>query len=296
VKKSIAAGGAGVLGLTAAVGGAAGPAMAAPVSGPACDDIADHQFGASPIADWYMDCVPQYAATEVDFTITSDVPFPSGFATLDDPSVTRTGLDFGDYVGTDSGIGIADLTYDGPDGAGQRYVGRIVNRITSIETIDPSTLPAACMGDAYANAWMVSYAPATTTFTQLVDGVEWRYDVVSSPEPLYLGLNPGASGAACAANGSGSVYGADPFDFEWLVVTEGYATTEGGVSLMPYFGEGKSLPDVSRYTPPAPQPEPEKPALAATGVSPELPLGAAAILLGLGAGALAVARRRRVTR
>lgn len=305
MKKTIAAGGAAFLGLST-VGLGALPAQAAdePVT-EACTDINQHDLAPDNVgSNWYMDCIPQYALGKVDFTITSATPFPDDFLPLNDPAVTSTATS-GDagatYIGaTEPPAGFDYLDFQGSDETSQHYEGTMIFPITSVGPIATDALPDACQveGSSYTGAYVVNFAPTSVTFTQVVDGVEWRYDVVTEPQPLYLGLSILADGSfdfdgsMCAsANGTTTlaVDGPSSTDNQWSDVAERATSFEfDGESLMPFFGEGKSLPDVSRYVAP---PEP-KPQLAATGVSPAPALGVAALFLALGVAGGHLKRRR----
>ncbi len=296
VKKTIAAGGASVLGLTAAGLGAASPA-AALVTEP-CDDVYDHEITVGAIdTNWYMDCVPQYAVAGVDFTITSPTGFPDDFAPLNTNDVTviaSTGAEGAEYLGTPY-EGFDYLYWAGGDETSQSYEGTMIFEIDSVGSTPVASLPSGC-GTDFTTAWVVNYVPATVTFTQVVDGVEWRYDVVAAPGPLYLGLNIlGETGTldptrpACASANGDTFFAQDSVDDAFFTIN-GIATTytAGAVeSLNPYFGEGKSLPDVSRYVAP-------KPELPATGsdFQPAVPVGIAALFLSLGVAAGVLRRRR----
>lgn len=314
MKKTIAAGSASLLGLTA-VGFGATSAQAAddPVVTPCLTD-ADHKVTIGGVSsNWYMDCIPQYGTSGIGFWIESDIPFPPGFLDLDDPGVTSTAttgtaaVDYFGAPGTSAGF------VDGPSAVihnsqAQAYQGSLVLKINSVGSIPTASLPADCAAGIYTNAYEVTYAPATVTFSQLVNGEEWRYDVTVTPPPLYLGLsfapaNDGTfdpKGAMCAYGAAGpegqaSWYAesqaVDP-DGLWnpiaSLATDGFTN---GDTLSPYFGQGKMLPDIARYVPPPPP----KPELAATGVDPSGPLGVAALFLALGV-AGGYLRRRRLAR
>lgn len=298
MKKTIAAGGVGVLGLSAAALGVAAPAHAEPVVGPACDDNGGHNPSSTPLANWFTECVPQYAVAPVYFDLVSDVPFPDEFQNVFDGTVA---------VSTSAGAAAADAYFNLPPGSNgvvewyqfaaeaqrQSYGASFALPVLSAGSATAADLPAACAGATYTGIYQLTYAPTTVSFTKTIDGEEWRYDVVLAPPPLTLGLNlvdgiHNPDAAVCASAGDDVLFGADAESGDWFAATE-IASASITATLTPYFGEGKSLPDVSRYV------APPEPALPATGVSPAVPIGAAAILLGLGAGALAIARRRRVS-
>lgn len=172
----------------------AGPAVAADVTDP-CDTAYDHLPGGSTVADnWYMPCVPQFGLGKVEFNVDSDVDFPTGFASLDDPSVTsasaNTGPNATTYMGSTSTIaGFTALTETDAQPRQRSYEGLMMFAISSVSKIEVSDLPAACGSGPYQTAFQVNYLPATVTFTQTVDGVEWTVVVTYTPSPLFLGLN-----------------------------------------------------------------------------------------------------------
>jgi LPXTG-motif cell wall-anchored protein len=201
------------------------PAQAADVTTP-CDDVYDHEPGGTTVSDnWYMECVPQYGLGKVEFTVDSEVDFPAGFASLDDPSVAsvsaNTGPEASEYM--DSTFPVAGFTYLEETDAQPKqrsYEGLMMFAISGVSAMDVSALPAACGEGPYAYAFRVDYLPATITFTQTIDGVVWTVVVTYTPSPLYLGLNftgddpVGFDGDAvqCASSDTGTVIG-DPDDF-----------------------------------------------------------------------------------
>ena len=290
MKKTIAAGGASLLGIGAASLGMAAPAAAVPVTD-ACDNSGEHGITVGTLGDnWYMDCIPQYGAASADFTIVSATPFPAAFTPLDEPGVTITpsvGAAGTDYWGA----GVPGYTYlDFIDfqssDTEQVYQANMIVPISSVGTILPTALPPEC-GVDFGTAYIVNYAPVSVSFTQVVAGVEWRYDVMTSPAPLYLGLNILNTGVLeptanqCVSSNGSTYFATDSVDDDFTTV-EYVATT----SLNPYFGDSKLIPDVSRYVPP--------PVLPATGmeIQPAVPIGIAALFLSLGVTAGVLRRRR----
>lgn len=288
MKKTIAAGGASLLGIGAASLGVAAPAAAADVTTP-CADYTDHAITVGALnSNWYMDCVPQYANAAADITIVSDTAFPAGFSPIDEPTVTRTATT--GQAGADywfSNLGFTYLSHFPPfdTPTSQTYDGDMIVSISSVDDFPVASLAGVGCTGTFSTGWVVNYAPTTVSFTQTVDGVEWRYDVTTSPEPLYLGLNilntgvlDSAADQCASSNGfiENSVDGADP---EFTNV-EYIATT----SLDPYFGDEKLIPDVSRYVPPLP----------ATGMElqPGVPLGIAGLFLALGVAGGFLRKRR----
>ena len=290
MKKTIAAGGAGLLGIGAASLGVAAPAAALPVTDP-CDNSGEHVITVGTLGDnWYMDCVPQYGVASADFTIVSATPFPAAFIPLDEPGVTITasvGQAGTDYWGAGQ-PGYTYLDYIGFQSSDteQVYQADMIVPISSVDDILPTALPAEC-GVNFDNAYVVNYAPVSVSFTQVVDGVEWRYDVMTSPSPLYLGLNILNTGVLdptanqCASSNGFTAFAVDSVDEDFSTVAY-VASTD----LNPYFGDSKLIPDVSRYVAP--------PSLPAMGmeVQPAVPIGIAALFLSLGVAAGVLRRRR----
>ena len=304
MKKTIAAGGASLLGISA-VALVSTPAQAADVVD-LCLTSADHIAGVGG-DNWYMDCVPQYGLGRVGFDILSETGFPAGFAKLDDSSaVSSSSANTGPAASAYFGVvpppaGFTELTYiDSFTTDRQYYNGRVIVPVASVNAIAPTELPDACDGGTYSNSYIVTYTPATVVFTQVVDGVEWRYDVVVAPDPLYLGLSLVGGvfdplGSMCAVGGGefGSgfplfgVNEAFPSD-EWDLVI-GLATTgdDDGATVTPYFGTGKGLPqlaDTSRYVAPRQLP--------VMGLDPVVPVGIAGLFLALGVAGGYLKRRR----
>jgi hypothetical protein len=298
MKKAIAAGGASILGLGAVASLGAAPAAAVPVTTP-CDDYTDHNITAGTLGDnWFMSCVPRYAVAEVRFDILSETGFPASFLSLEDPAVTRTtstGAAADTYFATTQpGFTFLEEIQGENTETSQHYNGNLVVPVASVAAIPATELPFLC-GTDYDTAYRVNYGTASVTFTQIVDGVEWRYDVQTTPEPLYLGLNILNTGVLdptsnqCVSSKGIVNFAEDSTNpvFTDDIVPVVTATQE---SLQANYGSGKNLPDVSRYVPPVP----EKPVLPATGAEfqPAVPLSIAALFLSLGV-ATGVLRRRR---
>lgn len=297
MKKTIAAGGASVLGLAAVSLGAA-PAQAdheAVVE--LCDDSTDHAVSSSGHvgSNWYMDCIPQYGLGLVDFHIVPDsempdTPFPDGFLPLTDAGVSsvaaNTGAAASAYFGvTPPPAGFTDLRPLSSTDTRQRYEGEMMFAITSVDSIAPEDLPGACQGGDFTNSYVVNYAPANVTFTQVIDGVEWRYDLVATPGPLFFGLNILETGAfaedapQCVSANGISTYAANTGNPWWYEVIDHATLADDGTTLFPYFGSAKSLPDIDAIITPA---APEEPTLPATGADPAGTIGLAAMFLALG--------------
>ncbi|MBX3116671.1 MAG: hypothetical protein IT192_03490 [Microbacteriaceae bacterium] len=192
MKKSAALTGASVIGAGLAAISVT-PAQAAPVSTPACAGLSDQTVTVGNLdTEWFMDCVPQYGVGKVEFELNPAEPLPSGFLPLDDPGVTSVfsgnGPAAAAYYGV-SGVpnGFRDLSEDGDE---LHYQGSAIVKVASVEAIDPLTLPAGCgtLSD-FAHAYRVDYTPTTVTFTQQVDGKEWKTVISVTPSPVYLGYN-----------------------------------------------------------------------------------------------------------
>lgn len=193
MKKSLALASASAVGLGMVACGAAGTAQAAPVTEP-CTDATAHEYSTVELGDnWFMDCVPQFGMGKAEFTISSADPLPPAFLPLDDPGVTSVfsgnGAAAAAYFGDPPApFGFVDLTNSGDP---LDYTGSPIFPITAVGAIDPATLPASCEGGthSYGNAYSVTYAPVTITFTQIIDGIEWSVDVTYTPQAIALGLN-----------------------------------------------------------------------------------------------------------
>jgi hypothetical protein len=310
VKKTIAAVGAAALGLGGALVGVAAPATAE-VTTP-CADATLHEPSPTGTYDtnWYMDCVPQYGVGKVEFTITSETPFPAGFD-LSDTAMTTTSSAVtpaaaNTYWGTTPPpIGFDFLaTPNNADPNTQDYAGAMYFKVSGVAGADETTPPAACTenADSYAYAYTISYADNTVHFSTTVDGVTKQYDVSSSVAPVTLYLNLSPSGnfypddPQCATNGSATLYASgngDPF-YDQITLTH----ASGDLSPFPLaitidFPIDATFPlpgDLGAF---AEAPEPA--ALPATGPTESGALaGLAAGLVALGASTLMVlgARRR----
>jgi hypothetical protein len=295
VKKTIALGSASLLGMGAAATLGAAPVAAAPVTD-LCDTAADHVITVGALGDnWFMDCIPRYAVAQVNFSILSETPFPAEFIPLDEPGVARTtsgGAAADSYfASSEQGFTYLDEIDFFSTETSQFYNGKLIVPVASVTPVPATDLPFLC-GTDYDTAYRVNYGSASVTFTQVIDGVEWRYDVATTPGPLYLGLNILNTGVLdptanqCASSNDivnfAENNGSPVFEDVNAVVT---ATDD---TLEAYYGSAKDLPDVSRYVAP-------KPLLPATGTDfqPAVPMGIAALFLTLGVAA-GVLRRRRV--
>ena len=298
MKKTIAAGGASILGLGAVATLGTAPAAAAPVT-ELCDDYTEHNITVGTLGDnWFMSCIPRYAVARVAFDIVSATPFPDSFSPLNQPEVTRTtsGGAAADtyFASAEQGFTYLDFYPGESDDTSQFYEGNLIVPVESVAPIPATSLPFLC-GTDYDTAYQVNYGTASVTFTQVVDGVEWRYDVETTPEPLYLGLNILNTGVLdptsnqCVSSKGIVNFAQDSTNsvFADEIVPVVTATQQ---TLQANYGSGKNLPDVSRYVPPVPA----KPVLPATGseFQPAVPMGIAALFLSLGVAAGVLRRRR----
>ncbi len=314
MKKSMAIAGAGTLGLVAAGAGAATPAVAADVTTP-CATFGDHVFAAPGETpdNWFAECVPQYGIGKAEFTISSDIDFPGGFAPLDDPSVTIT-TEYGDeaaaYFGNDDDTApFFDLSFN-PDGstpASQRYDANIAAPVTGVASAGgwsdlPEEIQLACEGSVpFAQAHVATFGSAGATFSQVVDGEEWVYDVRVTPDPVYFLLtldaeNGGTYADICITDGERTFVGqGEGGEFEAREVPPFVPDPSG--PWAEYIGDFPRVTVTPEpTTPPAPVPmpeEPEAPELAATGLEVAPLVGSGISLLGLGL--LALTGRRRKT-
>lgn len=202
----------------------AAPAHAAPAE-PPCHVQGDHQLDptATPDSDWYMACIPQYGNSykaEAQFTFTSADGFPAGF----DPNDATIVTDFDDaaasaYTGQTFTNGFSGgFTAVSGTQTEQTYEVTTNFKIAGVSKVDPSALPADCLG-TYNAAYRVDYVPRTITFSQTIDGKTYVFQNTVGSDPMLIGLNLTDSGGAlvanapaCGAVGSAVSYRADPGD------------------------------------------------------------------------------------
>lgn len=311
MRRSLALTGASVIGVGAAVAGAA-PAQADPVIEPACTDVSEHQVTVGTLnPDWFMDCVPQYGVGKGSFTLTSTETLPDELLPLDDPAVTATysggGPAAAAYFGT---VGETNgFTDFGNDGSKLDYSGRPIVKISGVEAIAEADLPAACQVPtlAYQHAYRVDYEPTTVTFSQEADGRTWVATVSLAPGSVYLGLNfePADAGdpdpnvttgnfdsaaAQCVVHGTGvTALGADDSEGGWATATD-WALV-GSTTMWPY-SSGLFWYPLGEF-PLASVVPVEEPGLPATGAESRVPLIAGGALLALGGALLGTLRLRR---
>lgn len=323
VKRGIAVAGAGALGVGGALV-AATPAAADPVTGPACASQGDHGVSSTPVAGWYMDCVPQFGAGKAEFTLLGDPDIPEGFETdLSEPEFTISnplGDEMNSYYSSifpgftgepsfEEGISSStELVYS---------VSRMVIPITGIETIEEDALPDGCEADTldYDGAWLVTFGAQGTTISQTVDGEEWSWELDYTPAPMYLALNIDDIGdwldteaPQCASGAGGTYLAADSGSGNWTYVTGAAAIdfepfvdgSTGNWTVIGDFEPTVTPLEEEEEEPPAEE-DPEEPAeededdeeLAPTGADASAALGLSALLAGLGVVAVAAARRTR---
>jgi hypothetical protein len=329
LKKSIAIAAASALGLASATIGAL-PANAAEVTTP-CTTFQDHE-PVSPLGDnWYMGCVPKFGVGKAEFSIDSSTDFPVGFKPLTDASVKVTSnvplgttanpgtkAYFSIPPNTETAPGILHLAKDDANSTSkkQSYTGNMIYRVASVESIDPTTLPAACFPDnttTYLQAYKVTYLPTTVTFKETSAGKHWTFTVTSAPAPLYLGLgllDNGVSGinlvegsAQCASDGTNtlqSVYDSANLDVNTILIILPHATfLANGSSIVatlspfPIFDANNTnnvgVGDLGAAT--VAKTDVATLQLAKTGVAPANGGGLAALLFSFGAVGLAISRR-----
>jgi LPXTG-motif cell wall-anchored protein len=183
----------------------------------------------------------------------------------------------------------------------------VILRISKVESILPSALPAACTagGGAFASyslAYKVTYLPTIITFDQVVAGKHWTYKVNASPAPLFLGTSPNEMinspvsdvDPICWSDGTHTVRASsasDPTSFTNFMnnsVTNWDTIRGTGLSNQspyPYTDTPLSLGTFGRYVAP--------PVLANTGTDARPALLAALGLLMAGLATTVVTRRRR---
>jgi hypothetical protein len=252
MKKTVAAIGASVLGLSGALVSMSAPATAAT---PKCADASEHVV--SPTADgsqdWYMDCIPQYGLGKAEFTITTTDPdgFPGGYDLADGNQTVTSNVDTAAaaaYFGMPStgaagaflemgSANPATATSQTYGGGGSNSNQHAIFPIASVGKLT-TALPAGCFPntetpETYEGAYVVKFKPTTTTFTETIGGKKVTATVTSAAAPLELGLNfaGGAldeSAPLCAAS-AGVVYQGDSLeDGDWIAIAQGEATLNPG--------------------------------------------------------------------
>jgi hypothetical protein len=223
MKKTVAAIGASVLGLSGAVVAASAPASAAE---PACTNVSQHTVSATADGsqDWYMDCIPQYGLGKAEFTITTTSPdgFPGGYDLSDGHQTVTSNVDtaaaaayFGQNPATAAG-GFLNLGAASPaTSTSETYGGgdssqHAIFPIASVGKL-ATALPASCFPntetpETYEGIYVVKFKPTTTTFTETIGGKTVTATVTATAAPLELGLNfvGGAldsTAPLCAASG-----------------------------------------------------------------------------------------------
>jgi LPXTG-motif cell wall-anchored protein len=248
MKKSLAALGATVLGVTGALVASAAPAGAQPAPAPLpCNTAVAHNVsrtaGDPSAADWYMDCIPQYGMGKAEFTTSapSGETFPAGYSLTDGkqtvtsstPTAAQVEAYFGTFYAqvhntsspTYTGAFI-NLTEDVSDStatsqeyqeAGGDAPMTVAFPITSVGKLTGG-LPAACSpdGETYQGEYVIHYAPVTTTFAEVIADKTYTTTVTLTAPTLELGLNFDAAGsfgfddsaALCATSTLGTVFAA----------------------------------------------------------------------------------------
>jgi len=318
VKKTLAAIGASVLGLSSVAAGAALPANAAggPTEG-ACTDIQDQINSTGNVTDnWFQDCVPQYGIGKAEFTIVPDEDnpsqeFPEGFVDLSDvenPAITITSTydtaAIGAYFsGIESPESLAPIfptgTLEGTP-TSRTYAASIFAPIATIglATDVPAAVTQACSLDtvSYSGGWVATYKPIDTTFSQTIDGEAWNYTITGTPKPSYFFIEGEGSGF-CVTDGEYTINEDEGSSAVQVLFGGVFTYIPGTIADGP--ADLQSLGIFSRNgIEPAPAPAPT-PQLAATGADAAslAPVGllAAGVLAAGGALVALGARRKRRT-
>ena len=224
MKRSIAAIGAAVIGLTGAVVASA-PAQAATT--PDCTSTSDHELKADPSAgDFYFDCIPQYGTGKAELSLSNSVGIPDDFSILDSADATLNGSVENDaasaYIGQSVNSGVIIGGTDQADATSQKVSAILATPIASVKKISRASLPSACTQSnaAYDGAYKITYAPISITAKttpasgQTADGQPGKYFFAVRPAALYLGLNFSGSSfdgtaAQCSVSGKTVRFGAD---------------------------------------------------------------------------------------
>lgn len=343
MRKALALAGAAAIGVGASTIAAA-PAAAEPVTEP-CEGFIDHLTITGEVNDnWYMDCVPQYGLGKAEFTIHAgeepadgDPPpadeFPDGFTPLSDPSVTAT-------TSLDPGLAAYEL-FDSPERRGafpvlmqtadtptsQDYLGLVYAPITGVASGSEENITAEMVAlcepeltdavvDGELVAFVASFGPTDTTFTQTVDGEEWAYTISTPPPPVafFLFVDEDelivTDAPLCITDGVGHIAGVGigDVDFEDPVESLGFFAYVALALVSPLpeqieeledleFPELRFIGDFYRQVEEPieeEEPTPAAPTLPATGsdVAGAAGLAGALALLGIGLASAAALRRR----
>jgi len=236
MKRSIAAIGAAVVGLSGAVV-AATPAQAATT--PDCTTSADNSTIAdnAPADSFFLECVPQYGFGKADLTVQNPEGISSEFSIYDAEDATISSS-FGSAevsayysnfpLSTESGVVSFNGTASSSTATSQFYEDVTpILKIQSAAKIKTSALPASCKSSkvAYDGAYKVTYLPGSITVDttpgsgQTIDGAPGKFFYAVRPNDLYLGLNFStdsdgnrqfdADAALCWASGRDSGYAAN---------------------------------------------------------------------------------------
>lgn len=316
MKKTLAAGSAVALGFVgAAVPFASLPAHAAVA--PMCDTNGSMISNPADMDNWYQSCVPQFGSGKTEFTISSDVDFPADFKDLSDPSVTvETTTDLNNlylYFG-----GVTWFTSeptspfynlmridDGSDPKVQRYSADSYPDSPNVTaysyfTVDTASkvtsaeLPTECLdygtSSDYGDIYKATFKPIDVTFSQTVNGENWSFHVVITPQPMYIAGTLEFNGSADQWSNStpmcvvqGTFVSGGPANGN-----TGYSSAQAAASMLnPYSsntwdGDSYYVGDYPRSVT----------ALPATGLELVAPMGVAGGLLLAGLSVLAIRRRR----
>lgn len=318
MKKTLALVGVGALGLAAGGAGAL-PAMADATE--PCVDLSDHSVTADAgPSNWYMDCVPQYGLGKAEFTIVPNLDdpaeeFPAGFADLRDipPVEYSTTMDLdaiNEYFGGFPSVfpaPIAPVELFDSTPVSQTWGALVLAPVTGVEAATPLNVPddvadlCGLDGTPYGGGWVATFGAVDTTYSQVVDGEEWTYEVSGTPLPVfYFGtiiddggtMSISDSDPWCVSDGFGAITDATgaPVDILFGLVYHGLpADLEEEAFDLPSYGT------FGRFEASAPA---AVPTLAATGaeVDPLAPMIAGGFLALLGTafvGLAGLVRRRK---
>ena len=254
MKRSIAAFGAAIVGLSGAVV-AATPAQAATT--PDCATSSDHKLKADPAkGDFYFDCVPQYGVGKSDLTLTADETqgaFPEDFDFTDpdyvEASSSVDSVEASAYLHRNVVGGLGNYFTFNSSTSLRNYSTQVAAPIVSARKIASKYLPATCKAGrtAYDAAYKISFAPVsitlqTTELSGLTAGdAPGKFFVTATPSPLYLGLNFAGgdfdqAGAQCSVSGVTKYFAAnsgtdEQHNYTWNDATSRATTLESDVGL-----------------------------------------------------------------
>lgn len=220
MKKSVAIGAAVATALGTTLASATGAQAVAQTD---CATLTDYQTSMIPTFtsqydNWITSCLPQFGIGKAEFTVSSDVDFPSDFKPLSDAAVTVSTnwatSQLNSYMGNEvtdrTRLSIARLD-NGSNNRSQSYrIGDGGNLtpfpIHSITRVSTATVTAAagCNNPSfpYTDAFIIDYDPLDITFTQEAGGEIWSTMVTINPDDVQVGFVIDDSGVKTGTDAS----------------------------------------------------------------------------------------------